>query len=237
MEEPISSSIFPEKDNKIEISSKNINIAPRFEDIVDIKNYSIKNIKELTSNRYQIKHKSEKLKLRFCFKKIGHTLCLLSDKMGNPIIIIGPDWCMYVCFCGLISFGYSLFFITFWKNLNLFYKICGICSYSIYFLSYTGTFLLNPGYPERNENSLKGVPRIKYKFCNKCEIYERIDRKICHCIICGICIEGFDHHCPWTGKCIGRKTIHFFNTFLYSIIGVILYFILALLHIDINKRK
>ncbi len=76
MEEPISSSIFPEKDNKIEISSKNINIAPRFEDIVDIKNYSIKNIKELTSNRYQIKHKSEKLKLRFCFKKIGHTLCL-----------------------------------------------------------------------------------------------------------------------------------------------------------------
>ena len=199
MEEPISSSIFPEKDNKIEISSKNINIAPRFEDIVDIKNYSIKNI--------------------------------------NPIIIIGPDWCMYVCFCGLISFGYSLFFITFWKNLNLFYKICGICSYSIYFLSYTGTFLLNPGYPERNENSLKGVPRIKYKFCNKCEIYERIDRKICHCIICGICIEGFDHHCPWTGKCIGRKTIHFFNTFLYSILGVILYFILALLHIDINKRK
>ena len=235
MEGPISSSTFSEKDNKIELSSKN-DSHPRFEYIVDIKNYN-NNIIKLRTNGYQIKFKSKKLKLRFCFKKIGHTLCILSDRMGNPIIIIGPDWYMYVCFCGLISFGYLLFFLIFWKKLNIFYKICGIFSYSMYFSSYTGAFLLNPGYPERNENSLIGKPRIKFKYCNKCKIYERIDRKIAHCIKCGICIEGFDHHCPWTGKCIGRKTIHFFNAFLYSILVVIFYFALALSYINFNNRK
>ena len=59
MEEPISSSIFPEKDNKIEISSKNINIAPRFEDIVDIKKYN-NTIDETISTKF----------IAFCIQKV-----------------------------------------------------------------------------------------------------------------------------------------------------------------------
>lgn len=234
MEKNITSTTFSEKDNKIEISSKNSNV-PKFEDIVDIKNYR-KNINELT-NDFKINIKSEKTKLRFCFKKIGHTSCFLSDKMGNPFIMIGPDWAMYICFCGFVSLGYSLFFVCFWKKMNLFFQICGIISFSIYFFSYTATFLLNPGYPERNKDSLKGRPRIKYKYCYECKIYERVDRNITHCDNCGVCIEGYDHHCPWTGKCIGRKNISFFNIFLYSILIVIFYFIIALIHIDMNNMK
>ena len=236
MEDPISSSTFAEKDNKIEISSKNTKITPIFENIVDIKNHN-QNIKESTSYNFTIKNKKMKINKRFCIKKIGHTLCLLSDKMGNPKIMIGPDWGFFISFCGCIVIGYLLFFWNFWKKLNLFYKIFGISSFSIYFISYSGTFLLNPGYPERNEDSLIGRPKIRYKYCNECEIYERVDRKISHCNICGVCIEGHDHHCPWTGKCIGRKTLCFFNTFLYSILVIILYFFLAFLHIEINNRN
>ena len=158
MEESISSSTFPEKDNKIEISSKKTKISPSSENIIDIKNYN-KNIKESSSYNYKIKKTKKKINKRFCIKKIGHTLCLLSDKMGNPKIMIGPDWGFFIFLCGLIVSGYSLFFLNFWKYLNLFYKIFGVSSFCIYFISYSGAFLLNPGYPERNEDSLIGRPK------------------------------------------------------------------------------
>jgi len=65
---------------------------------------------------------------------------------------------MYVCFCGLLTLGYISYFYHFFKQLNLFFKIFGISSYSLYFISYTGTFLLNPGYPERIQRQLERSP-------------------------------------------------------------------------------
>ena len=96
MEVPISSSIFQEKDNKIELS-KSVHNIPKFEDIIDIKNYNSNN-NEKTSNELQLTKKSDKIKLKFCYKKIGHTFCLFSDKMGNPLIMIGPDWRIFLFF-------------------------------------------------------------------------------------------------------------------------------------------
>ena len=233
MEVKITSSSLSEKDNKIEIS--NNESVPKFEDIVDIQNYN-KNIIGLSSD-HQSSTKQKTTKLRFCCKKIGHTLCLLSDKMGNPLIMIGPHWPMYVCFCGLIVISYSAFFYNFFYKLNLFLKIFGLFSFGLYFISYTGTFLLNPGYPERNEESLKGNPRIKFKYCVECDMWVRIDRSISHCLECGVCIEGYDHHCPWTGKCIGRKTIYFFYAFITSVFVVLGFFVCSLIFIDLAGIK
>ena len=45
---------------------------------------------------------------------------------------------------------------------------------------------------------------------------------------CNICIIGYDHHCPWTSKCIGKYNYYLFNAFLTLLTILILYLILAL---------
>jgi hypothetical protein len=62
MEGAITSSTFSEKDNKIEIS-KNSDLPPKFEDIVEIENYYNKNINDSISNEPSSKKKTKKIKI------------------------------------------------------------------------------------------------------------------------------------------------------------------------------
>ncbi|RHY24631.1 hypothetical protein DYB28_012356 [Aphanomyces astaci] len=62
-----------------------------------------------------------------------------------------------------------------------------------------------------------------------CQI--RRPRNAIHCYECEVCIDGMDHHCPWTGKCIGKKTLYWFYLFLWMIcihmtfgIGTVVYY-------------
>ena len=38
--------------------------------------------------------------------------------------------------------------------------------------------------------------------------------KIEHCDRCDVCIINMDHHCPFSGQCIGRYNICCFLTFI-----------------------
>jgi len=44
-------------------------------------------------------------------------------------------------------------------------------------------------------------------------------------LIC-VCIGGFDHHCPWTSKCIGKKNLTAFYTFLTINVATFFYVLL-----------
>lgn len=56
---------------------------------------------------------------------------------------------------------------------------------------------------------------FKIKFCRTCMIIRPIGTS--HCKQCNICIERYDHHCPWVGNCIGKNNYRFFYGFLFCL--------------------
>jgi palmitoyltransferase ZDHHC9/14/18 len=41
-----------------------------------------------------------------------------------------------------------------------------------------------------------------------------VPRNSRHCGDCGVCVRDYDHHCPWTSKCIGGNNLVRFYLFL-----------------------
>ena len=65
---------------------------------------------------------------------------------------------------------------------------------------------------EENENS---------NICVKCKSVIKNDTV--HCLVCGICIDKWDHHCFWLNTCINNDTKNKFKLFYLSIILTLLF--------------
>ena len=94
-----------------------------------------------------------------------------------------------------------------------------VISYLLFLFTYLATFLINPGIPSLKYYSknfkLKDKEQLsRYQKCTKCNIIFLKKLKVSHCSICDICIIEHDHHCPWSGKCIGKYNILYFYLFL-----------------------
>ena len=84
----------------------------------------------------------------------------------------------------------------------------------------------------------------KNLYCIKCDIFKPVRTR--HCNTCNKCVLRFDHHCPWTGNCIGKKNLKVFIQFLFylsfsfiffSITQMISYLIVLKNNVQIQKHS
>jgi hypothetical protein len=181
-----------ENPNKLSIDETNINdsIPNNSIEIVVGTNY-IHNF----LNYYQ---PFKKFGIIFC--KIGKTLAFGFDENFYPKFIIGPHWPLFIIMNIIISIMviviYKVLLLSFEKKLiTIIYLISIILILIFYYI----TFLINPGIILNKKGDMTNS-----SYCSSCQCYYNPSLKISHCNYCGVCIEGFDHHCVWIGKCVGK---------------------------------
>ena len=144
---------------------------------------------------------------------------------------MGPHWFGPICCVGLLTGA------TFYFGRKAYHTI-GVGSAAICLLFYitalVSLFIVSCSDPGlvKADSRYEGVPSSDvsagrgWRYCDLCSIYQ--PPGAVHCPDCNVCIEGYDHHCPWMGTCIGKKNFTSFMTFnltwlfyfLYAIIWV-----------------
>ena len=136
---------------------------------------------------------------------------------GEPLIIIGPETQYYVWIFSFVSL-FSIIIYSL-KKSNILIKILFIFGYLFFAITYTILLLINPGFP-KNKNKVDPLMlQTHYQQCKDCNSIslKQSGKLTIHCEKCKICIEHFNHHCPFATKCIGRGNKGVFKIWLYSI--------------------
>ena len=163
----------------------------------------------------------------YWFKRQGNSIFLVSDKNGNPYFTIGPDWKIFATFISIVTVIYLSILITQYHKYSYVFRVVGVVSYFSYSLTYFATFIINPGIPKNTEGKFTGLPLEDYRFCELCRYYVIKKNLVSHCSICTTCVEDYDHHCPWVGKCVGGRNKCTFNLFLLGTLAIFGFFFCA----------
>ena len=204
--------------DKTEYSKKNTNIS------IELGTINLLDDPKITYNNYDINLKYGKYKI------------LTYDKNGDPYLVLGPD---YGYFYGLLIFNFIV--LIFMDYIYICYcpfiiKFIGFILCFIQLFSFVFCSLKNPGLPKKEYQNYKISE--KYKRCKECKFIVDIDKNFRHCYFCCCCCEGYDHHCPWTTKCVGARNLFYFQLMIVLVFVIIIYFTIAtILTVNPNSKK
>eukprot|EP01137_Pigoraptor_chileana_P022027 Opistho-2@6832 len=161
-----------------------------------------------------------------------------NDLFCDGEVVMGPEKRLYRVALGLTVVGMAVYFATtsvyMWRNVSPAVPIVAGYLAALTFITFFRTAMSDPGIlpreppPEHDDpyapstvDSIVRGAEIKRKWCNTCHFY-RPPRTV-HCFECDNCVECYDHHCPWTSNCIGRRNYRYYFSYLGSLTAFILY--------------
>jgi len=125
----------------------------------------------------------------------------------------------------LVAVGiFVIFYIANTQSFTVWFLAIAITFWQAFIYLYTA--LKNPGIatPINPDDPEFDQYEDDPDFCSTCKVMKVEDTY--HCEDCEVCIKGYDHHCPWTGKCIGEGNLLPFYIFLCSTVVYLVFFIL-----------
>jgi hypothetical protein len=216
------------------------------DDLDEILNLPVE-MKESVSNATKTARRSSNSNRKTC----GIIMCKGPTKIGNDIVlntyiynktkkcIVGPHWFGLIFTSSLLGFA-SYHFIQ--KASHIGYITHMTC---IAFTILASSTLLLVGLSDpgivmsvQNMNTIVTQSDVTQKgqyqnlsqqegeeqgwrYCATCDVYQ--PPKAAHCPDCNLCIDGYDHHCPWMGTCIGKNNLKPFVLFNMTWLVYLLY--------------
>ena len=194
------------------IDNNNNNYNTDTELTIQLEQNNIKSEKKILVNNENtiLKNMNKKIdtKKKFKYKKKGNVILIYYNNIG---------------FSFFIFYSFLIFVFTF-GHTNFIFEIIGFILTLIQLSCYLLSFLINPGIqfkkPYKNDDESER--------CNYCGVIKSSTLKQKHCITCNVCILGYDHHCSWTGKCIGYKNKIYFRIFMFLCVFNFVYMIILI---------
>ena len=152
----------------------------------------------------------------------GNTYCFYIH--GEIYMTIGPDWGFNLCISLIILGALLFFFLIMAPQVEPGMQFLGFSIFALALLSYLFTALKNPGIIRNDWEIEMEEGSAEKNICNLCSVIQEEGSE--HCSDCQVCVRGYDHHCPLSGKCIGSGNIIPFYLFLVSVFLSIAYFAL-----------
>ena len=168
------------------------------------------------------------------FEAVGASALVYGKRKQLPTTLwplhclTGPDLPCQIGTFSLILIPSSLWLWKVTPRIGDAATIVGSISTCIVVLSLACAGFSDPGIVQRPRHLGENIDALNEKgevFCSYCKMYR--PHGAIHCARCDACIVSLDHHCPWTGKCIGKKNLRFFYIFLMSLCFHFLLFIVV----------